>query len=63
MKLLSDYVAEVQKKISEEKDALGRGAAASYEDYTRRVGKIAGMASAVEILRELFKTTPAEERD
>lgn len=63
MKLLSDYVAEVQKRISEEKDALSRGAATSYEEYARRCGKIAGMGMALDILKEVFQTTPPEERN
>lgn len=63
MKLLSDYAAEVQKRISEEKEALSRGAATSYEEYARRCGKIAGMALALDILKDVFKTTPPEERN
>lgn len=63
MKLLSDYVAEVQKRIDQEKDALARGAAASFDEYARKCGVISGLGLAVNILRDLFQNTPIEERD
>ena len=63
MRLLSDYVAEVQKRIDREKDALSRGAAKSYDEYARACGTIHGLGLAVTILKDLFEKTPTEERD
>lgn len=63
MRLLSEYVAEVQKRIDREKDALSRGAARSYDEYAKVCGTIAGLGLAVTILKDLFEKTPTEERD
>ncbi len=63
MKLLSDYVSKVQERIDREKDALARGSATSFDEYARRCGVISGLGLAVDILRDLFQTTPIEERD
>lgn len=63
MRLLSEYVAEVQKRIDREKDALSRGAAKSYDEYARACGTIHGLGLAVTILKDLFEKTPTEERD
>lgn len=63
MKLLSDYVAEVQKRIDREKDALARGSATSYDEYARTCGVITGLGLAVNILKDLFQSTPIEERN
>jgi hypothetical protein len=63
MRLLSEYVAEVQKRVEREKDSLARGAAKSYDDYARICGTISGLQTAVTILKELFEQTPMEERD
>lgn len=63
MRLLSDYVAEVQKRIDREKDALSRGAAKSYDEYAKACGTIHGLGLAVTILKDLFEKTPTEERD
>lgn len=63
MRLLSEYVAEVQKRVDREKESLASGAAKSYEDYARRCGIINGLNSAVEILRELVESKPTEERN
>lgn len=62
MRLLSDYVAEVQKRVDREKDSLSRGAAKSYDEYTRTCGVIHGLNAAVAILKDLFEKTPTEER-
>ena len=63
MKLLSDYIAEVQKRIDQEKDALARGAASSFDEYARKCGVINGLGLAINILKDLFQSTPFEERD
>ena len=63
MRLLSDYVAEVQKRIDREKDALSRGAAKSYDEYAKACGTIHGLGLAVTILKDLFDKTPSEERE
>lgn len=63
MRLLSEYVAEVQKRIDREKDALSRGAAKSYDEYAKACGTIHGLGLAVTILKDLFDKTPSEERD
>ena len=63
MKLLSDYVAEVQKHIDQKKDALARGSATSYDEYARICGVITGLGLAVNILKDLFQSTPIEERN
>ena len=63
MTLLSDYVAEVQKRIDSEKESLARGSAKSYEEYARICGRIHGLGLAVSILKDLFQTTPSEERN
>jgi len=63
MRLLSEYVAEVQKRIDREKDSLARGAAKSYDEYARACGTIHGLGLAVTILKDLFEQTPMEERD
>ncbi len=63
MRLLSDYVAEVQKRIDREKDSLSRGAAKSYDEYAKACGIINGLGLAVTILKDLFEKTPTEERE
>lgn len=63
MRLLSEYVAEVQKRIDREKDALSRGAAKSYDEYAKACGTIHGLGLAVTILKDLFDKTPSEGRD
>lgn len=63
MKLLSDYVSEVQKRIDREKDALARGSATSFDEYARKCGVINGLGLAINILKDLFQSTPIEERD
>jgi hypothetical protein len=63
MRLLSEYVAEVQRRVDREKDSLARGAAKSYEEYARACGTIHGLGLAVTILKDLFEQTPVEERD
>jgi hypothetical protein len=63
MRLLSEYVAEVQKRIDREKDFLSRGAAKSYDEYAKTCGTIHGLNTAITILKELFEQTPMEERD
>jgi hypothetical protein len=63
MKLLSEYVAEVQKRIDREKEFLARGSATSFDEYARKCGVISGLGQAVEILKDLFQSKPSEERD
>ena len=63
MRLLSEYVAEVQKRVEREKDSLARGSAKTYEDYARSCGVIAGLNQAVQLLYDLVETKPAEERN
>lgn len=63
MKLLSDYVAEVQKHVDQKKDALARGSATSYDEYARACGVISGLGLAVTILKDIFQSTPPEERN
>ncbi len=63
MRLLSEYAAEVQKRIDREKDALARGAAKSYDEYAKACGTLHGLGLAVTILKDLYVQTPVEERD
>jgi hypothetical protein len=63
MRLLSEYVAEVQKRVEREKDSLARGSAETYEEYARACGVIAGLNQAVQLLYDLVETKPAEERN
>jgi hypothetical protein len=63
MRLLSEYVAEVQKRIDREKDSLAKGGAESYDQYKKVCGTIHGLGLAVTILKDLFEKTPTEERD
>lgn len=62
MQLVSEYYAALQEQISRESKAVAGGNASSYEDYARRVGTIKGLELAANILMELVKTTPGEER-
>lgn len=63
MRLLSEYAAEVQKRIDREKDSLARGSAKSYEEYAKICGTIAGLQAAVQILYDLVESKPSEERN
>lgn len=63
MRLLSEYVAEVQKRVDREKDSLSRGSAKTYDEYAKTVGVINGLGLAITILKDLFEKTPMEERD
>jgi hypothetical protein len=63
MRLLSEYVAEVNKRVEREKDALARGSAKSFEEYARACGTIAGLNMAVQLLYDLVESKPSEERN
>lgn len=63
MRLLSEYVAEVQKRADREKESLSRGSAKTYDEYAKTVGVISGLGLAITILKDLFEKTPTEERD
>lgn len=63
MRLLSEYVAEVQKRADREKESLSRGSAKTYDEYAKAVGVINGLGLAITILKDLFEKTPTEERD
>jgi hypothetical protein len=60
--LLEQFIKEVQDRIGAEKDALARGVAKSFEEYKKGVGTIEGLGKALNILEELIKKTPKEER-
>lgn len=62
MTLLSEYLAEIEKRVEREKDSLARGGAKTYEEYVRGVGIIAGLRSAEQLLLDLVQKKPAEER-
>lgn len=62
MMLLSEYRAELQSRIDTLKDSLANGGAHSFEEYSKRVGTIAGMRMAITLLEDLVKQKPKEER-
>ncbi len=63
MTLLSEYLAELQKRIERERDALARGSAKTFDEYTRSCGIIRGLEMAGTILKELVERKPSEERN
>lgn len=63
MTLLQDYIAKLHERVEDERSALARGAAASYEEYKHRTGIIQGINLAVELLAETYKSKPPEERN
>jgi hypothetical protein len=60
--LLVDFRNAVQERVAREGHALASGAATSYEDYKKRVGYLKGLQDSLDILQELYKATPKEER-
>jgi hypothetical protein len=60
--LLSEYRAELLSRIEGLKDSLASGGAHSFEEYSRRVGTIAGLRTAINVLEDLVKHKPKEER-
>ena len=62
MLLITEYIAKVRERIDAERAALGRGAAANFEEYKRRVGIVAGLEAAITILEDILKVKPKEER-
>jgi len=62
MMLLSECRAELQSRIDGLKDSLASGGAHTFEEYSRRVGTIAGLRTAISILEDLVKHKPKEER-
>lgn len=62
MTLLSEYLAELAKRVEREKDSLARGSAKTFDEYARSVGIIVGLRVAEQLLVDLAKQKPAEER-
>ena len=63
MTLLSEYLAELQKRIERERDALARGSARTVDEYTKACGVIRGLEMAGSLLKDLVERKPIEERD
>lgn len=61
--ILTEYVTELNQRIDREKESLASGSSKSFDDYSRKVGLIAGMRAAVSLLYELVERLPREERD
>jgi hypothetical protein len=62
MILLSEYQAEVRKRSEAEVASLARGAARTYDEYQKIIGRIQGLALALDILKEVVAPKPKEER-
>lgn len=62
MILLSEYQGEVRKRIEHESAALARGAARTFDEYQKLVGRIQGLGLALDILKETVAPKPKEER-
>ena len=63
MNLLQDYANKLNERADDERAALGRGAATSFDDYRHRTGIIAGINLAMVILTDVYKSKPPEERN
>lgn len=62
MMLLEEYLGLLNEQIEQESRAVAAGNAVSFEDYSKRVGKIKGMQHAHSLLVDLYKSKPGEER-
>ena len=60
--LLQDYIDTIKVEIANAHLLLGRGGAASYEEYRYQVGCIHAYNKALTLLQELYQSTPKEER-
>lgn len=63
MHLLPEYVGILREQIAQETQALAAGNAPTFEDYKGRVGKIKGLLLAIDLLHDLVKSKPGEERN
>lgn len=63
MTLVSEYVAALQERIARESKPLVAGEARSFDEYQRRAGLIKGLQLSINILEDLIKQKPAEERN
>lgn len=56
------YRDELLGRIETEKSLLGKGAAASYEEYKARCGRIQGIEIAIKVLEDIISQTTKENR-
>lgn len=62
MKLLTEYLALLDKMIAERTAALARGNAHDFAEYRHNCGVISGLQLAAKTLIDYVKEKPLEER-
>lgn len=60
--VLQDIVDELKRRIEGETLMVAGGGATSYEDYMRRTATIKAYRHAVDIIYDIVKAKPSEER-
>lgn len=63
MKILSDFVEEMNAELTREMISLANGGAKSFDEYQKRCGRIAGIKHTVDSLISFVKAKPIEDRD
>jgi hypothetical protein len=60
--VLEEIVSELRRRIEGESLMVAGGGATSYEDYVRRTASIKAYRQAVDLIYEIVKAKPKEER-
>jgi hypothetical protein len=60
--ILEEIVGELRRRIEGDSLIVAGGGATSYEDYVRRTAGIKAYKHAVDLIYEIVKTKPGEER-
>lgn len=62
MTVLEEVVAELQKRIEDQSRLIASGSATSFEDYHRRCAQVSAYKYVIELIYEIVKIKPREER-
>jgi hypothetical protein len=60
--ILEEIVVELKRRIDSDSVMVANGGATSYEDYVRRTAGIKAYRQAVDLIYDVVKAKPGEER-
>jgi hypothetical protein len=63
MRLVSEFLAELKVSVEDERAAITRGAAKTFDEYRYMCGVVKGLESAGRLLEDFVKSKPTEERN